>query len=522
MTHITEDFLKKKRRRKFEKLLFPQVAREFLMRLNAETESQRKPLLTVFDVAERLVGVDPPHHMKPYVDLLERMPSQPASTISVVAAPPQHGKTLTLLMALVTYGWTWPERSHAYITYNDKRAQDVMEDFTNILMKLNIVWHKKNSRVSFTVNGETSTVMFTSLHSSLTGYSINGISVIDDPIKDEIDATSVTMQERAWSFFTKTLMTRSQEKLSIVCMMTRWTYQDLSGKILESEWTDPANGLKTSANYLNIKAICDDPETDPLHRQFGEALWPERISLASLKMKRDTLGERVFSAMYQGVPAPKGIRIFNVPKMYSQQIRHRGTNFDVTYGVDLAYTASRSADWSVIVRLIGDMTTREMQIDAVIRRQILYRNFISEMKLLQDEMPGPMLWYASGMEAATAGEDCKRELTAFNVVIATKSKMQRSLATSEHWNSGLITVPLNQSQAIKSLVACANQFEGFNNGAHDDDVDALVAAHDLMNALWTQRAETLKRAQHSGDSERTVRSPTLDRLNSIKRRAREV
>src|SRR5690606_21118091 len=75
-----------------------------------------------------------------------------------------------------------------------------------------------------------------------------------------------------------------------------WHQDDLAGRILESEdgpdWT-----------VVHIPALA--MENDPLGREEGQALWPERVPAADIERYR-SFNERGFWALYQGMPQPEG------------------------------------------------------------------------------------------------------------------------------------------------------------------------------------------------------------------------
>ena len=73
---------------------------------------------------------------------------------------------------------------------------------------------------------------------SLTGVPAD-IAFIDDPVKDAVEAQSLTDQVRKYEWYTDVLLTRLHNDSRIVLTMTRWHENDLAGMILakESDWT---------------------------------------------------------------------------------------------------------------------------------------------------------------------------------------------------------------------------------------------------------------------------------------------
>jgi hypothetical protein len=68
---------------------------------------------------------------------------------------------------------------------------------------------------------------------SLTGTPAD-IAIIDDPVKDAIEALSPTYRNRTWNWFTDVLLTRLHNDSQILITQTRWHEDDLSGRILSA------------------------------------------------------------------------------------------------------------------------------------------------------------------------------------------------------------------------------------------------------------------------------------------------
>ncbi len=128
--------------------------------------------------------------------------------------------------------------------------------------------------------------------SGITGQG-GDLIIIDDPVKSREEADSLAYRDRVYEWFTDDLYTRLEPGGSIILIQTRWHEDDLAGRILKSDdgpnWT-----------VVNLPAIA--AENDPLGRQPGEALCPERYSEDALAEIRTALGERAWWALYMGQP----------------------------------------------------------------------------------------------------------------------------------------------------------------------------------------------------------------------------
>lgn len=177
---------------------------------------------------------------------------------------------------------------------------------------------------------------------SLTGTPVD-VAIIDDPVKDALEAYSATYRDRVWDWYTSVFLTRLHNNSRQVLIMTRWHEDDLAGRILANE-ADKWHLLVIPA----IKESDNDPD-DPRH--IGEALWEDRHSLEKLEAARQR-SPRVFSALYQQRPTIDGGNIVKrewfkmvTPAKFNEL--HR--NEPIVYFLDTAYTDKTANDPSGII-----------------------------------------------------------------------------------------------------------------------------------------------------------------------------
>lgn len=188
---------------------------------------------------------------------------------------------------------------------------------------------------------------------SLTGTPVD-IAIIDDPVKDALEAYSATYRERIWEWYTSVLVTRLHNKSRQLFIMTRWHEDDLAGRILEREadkWT-----------VLSIPAIRerldDGNASDP--RNVGEALWEERHSLKRLR-QAEGRSPRTFAALYQQHPSIEGGNI--IRRDWFKHIKTAEFNriYDrepIVFFLDTAYTDKTDNDPTGIIatcKIGGDL-----------------------------------------------------------------------------------------------------------------------------------------------------------------------
>lgn len=233
----------------------------------------------------------------------------------IVSMPPRHGKSELVSRRFVP--WVQgrdPYRNVIFATYNEDFAKDFGADVRNI-MTLPQYKHvfpsfglrkggASKSRIQTTSGGMS---VFVGRGGSITGRGGDFV-ILDDPIKDSLEANSPTLREQLWQWFTQVLMTRLMTaSASIVIVQTRWHEDDLIGRLTDP--TNPHYSPEEASKWkiINLPALAEDE--DPLGRKPGELLWPERFDMEFMEAQR-RLDPRGFSALYQGRPTAEDGDLF--------------------------------------------------------------------------------------------------------------------------------------------------------------------------------------------------------------------
>lgn len=428
----------------------------------------------------------------PYVELLEEALRHPIR--AVVAAPPQHGKTVTTTHALVRAFRVKPGGRSAYATYNAKRSARVERTARVVAERDGLdVQFRQDDWFNPKTNGS---VIWASRSGGLTGDPVDTLLVVDDILKDRQEANSALVRQECIDWFDDVAEPRCHPTASIIVMATRWHPDDLSGLLIKRGW-----------KYINLKALADgetDAEgrvvADPLRRFPGEPLCAERQPKDALEQKRKT-NIYSFASLYQGEPRPRGGTLFSDPNTYTQE----PAEFVAGYGIDLAYTAKTSADYSVCIE--GWFTNQsgedgrpnpKLYIVDVQRKQVEAKSFILTLAAKTSARRGPMLWYVGGTEK-TIAEFIRARVKSLAWRPATVDKFQRAQPASEAWNDGRILIPGrpiladgtpdDEWQEPEWLAVFLDEVMNFTgvNDAHDDQVDALSALWDLFTKFAPKR-----------------------------------
>jgi phage terminase large subunit-like protein len=191
--------------------------------------------------------------------------------------------------------------------------------------------------------------------------------------------------------------------------------------------------------------------------------------------------------MYQGRPRPRGGTLFHEPNFYTSLPKE---GYAVGFGIDLAYTAKSSADWSICLEMwrVGacDDPQAKFYVVGVDRAQVEAPSFALTLKARSVRRPGArMLWRASGTERGSA-----TFLKAQGIPIVWApppgDKFVSATAVAAAWNDGRVLVPDPEEfpESKRWLTAFLQSIDDFTGvgDEQDDDVDALGNAHKLMTA----------------------------------------
>lgn len=181
-------------------------------------------------------------------------------------------------------------------------------------------------------------------HAAGVGGPITGkgadVAVIDDPVKNWEEAQSDTVREKVWNWYRSTLRTRLSPEGAIVLVMTRWHEHDLAGKLLATQSED--------WEILELPALAK--KEDPLGRDPGEPLWPERYDKKKLDQIRKESGERMWKPLYQQIPPEASeAALWDIENIEKNRVRDYPELKRIVIGVDPAVSDTSESDMTGIV-----------------------------------------------------------------------------------------------------------------------------------------------------------------------------
>ncbi len=404
----------------------------------------------------------------------------------MVFAPPQHGKSELVSVRfpafwlgqrpddpviLSSYGASLAER-HSSEARSCVESDEYAEVFPGVATR-----QDSRAKQLWRITGRRGGMLAVGVGGPITGHGAF-LGIIDDPFENWKQAQSLTVRNQVWDWWRGTFRTRIWENGAIILVMTRWNEDDLAGRLLSEQgdrWTIlrlPALA-ETQKERDESHALLGLPAglPDPLGRQAGDALCPQRFSVKALKAIRTDVGGVVWFAEYEATPRqPEGnkfkrewFQIVNEAPRDARRVRYwdkAGTEGagDYTVGLLMAESQGRyyvedavRGQWSDLGR---DRVMRETAaMDGV------------EVEIWAEQEPG-----SGGKDSANA---TVRNLAGFvvHVEIASGSKEVRAgpfAAQCEALNVFLKRASWNG--------AYINELCAFPNGTNDDQVDTSSGA----------------------------------------------
>lgn len=382
----------------------------------------------------------------------------------MILLPPQHGKST---VCTVHFPVWWLEQNPSsrvgVASYNDTLAVNFARQSRRIARRNGILEFAPDRNAmdewELVTGGKFKAV---GVGGGITGNPLE-LGIIDDPIKSKEEADSEVMRDKVWGWYVTEFSTRCPKGQKIL-VMTPWNHDDLRGRILNSaeakQWT-----------VVRFPALAEDD--DPLGRQPGEPLCPDRMSLEALQIQRG-LDTAAFESLYQCNPTPAEGDFFKVTQIKYLDSAPKGMQTVTAW--DLAATEG-SGDWTVgvtmgihdghvvivdVQRFRCDTSERDRRIRAVADAR---RNQIG---IPRDPSASGKSTVAYMIRHVLAGHWVIENST-------TTKKVERAGPYSSQLNAGSVYLVKGDWNAD-----FVEEHRQFPNGKHDDQVDAAADAYLML------------------------------------------
>ena len=246
----------------------------------------------------------------------------------------------------------------------------------------------------------------------------------------------------------------------------------------------PCAGGRRSDQWKVVKlpALADAAD-DPLGRALGEPLWPEWESLAQINRKREVMGERDFSALFQQNPIPDTGTYFKREWLLSVDKTPPRDSLRVYGGSDYAVTAD-GGDYTVHAVLALDPDDNPWLLD-IWRQQASSDQWVEAFCDLVVKWK-PMAWAEeSGQIKSGVGPFLEREMRARRAYVAREQFPTRGdkSVRAQSFRGLIATRGLRVPAAAPWRAEFENELLRFPAGVHDDIVDSLGLVGLLLDVM---------------------------------------
>ena len=411
----------------------------------------------------------------------------------IVEAPPRHGKSWLISRFFPAwYIGTHPDRRIILSSYESEfaakwgaAAKELLAEHGQSIFGVRL--HPDSQAAArWDLQGHDGGMVAVGAGGALTGKGCS-VFIVEDPIKGAAEANSQTQRESLWSWFQSVAFTRLEPEAAMIVCGARWHEDDLIGRLLESgdEW-----------EVVRLPALAEDD--DPLGREPGEALWPERFDVEALESIRRQIGSYAWSALYQQSPRTEGGNVVQLCWLKYWRLTvedhppipvrmpdgttaechpvalHDDLEFEQVFqSWDLTFKEGSTTDF-VVGQVWATKGDDRYLLDQVRKRMDFPQTIetIRRMKARWPQAHRTLIEEKANGSAVLA--TLRPELPGLVAVNPKDDKLTRLHSVTPQFESGNVYLPHPHRAAwVKGLI---DELVAFPNAKHDDQVDALSQA----------------------------------------------
>lgn len=430
-------------------------------RVFASAIKSQTDLLTVNEALANVAAPERLVHLTPVADVFRRAELAAAGegppVFALIVAPPQTAKTGFAETTIARWVARRPRDSFGWLSYGSTLAREKSRNIRDYVRRLGVGLRRDTNSLERWMTNEGGGLLAKGLNGPVVGMSGLTCIIVDDPYSSRDKAFS--QKHRAWirDQVKGSVFARRSPRTSIIIQHHRWAVDDLIG------WAQEEYG-DLFGEPIVIAAV-DDETGDPLVTFAGR----DRAYYEQQKK----LSANLWWPLYMGAPRDDAGALFRQQGVIHYEPEARPAIGMTTIGLDFAYSEKKSADWSVAVVL--RRVDQRAYVLEVLRMQVPAPQFAEEVKRLAARYGGaPLHAYAGGTEKGIGQFWASMGIQGLTMHAARMDKIARAQATAAAWNQGNILIPSGAPWAGDFVAELLN----FGAGGHDDQVDALVGAHD--------------------------------------------
>lgn len=428
------------------------------------------------------------HFLKDLSEKLQWFIEESTAQIMVVNMPPRHGKSRT---ATKFVPWLFGKfgKSIKVMTgsYNEtlsgtfaKQVRDCIAEkktegitvYNDIFPETKIKYGEAAMQKWALDGSQQANYLATSPTGTATGFGCN-IMIIDDVIKNAEEAYNAIKLQKLVSWFTDTMLSRTENGFKLIVIMTRWSNDDLAGFIL-SNYPDVV--------HVNYKAVQDD----------GSMLCPEILSRKDYDLKTKNMNKDIVAANYQQEPIDVKGRLYSKFKTYHEPPKDDHGNLLFKYILNYTDTADEGSDFLCSIcygmyensyYILDVLYTKDsMEITEPATARMLTENHVG-CAIIESNNGGR--GFARNVEREC--KDIGNRHTNVKWFHQSKNKVARILSNSTSVMNNLY-FPVNWEDRWPEFARAIKKYQREGKNDHDDAPDALTGVYENPKPLgqWLQ------------------------------------
>lgn len=399
----------------------------------------------------------------------------------LIELPPRHGKSMTVTESFPSYYLARnPDKRVIAAAYSDTLAKKFGRLNRNKFGEFGGLFdlqlsQEKNAAGYWGIDKHTGGMIATGIGGSITGEGAD-LMIIDDPLKNNEEAQSVTIRNKVWDEWESTLSTRLHDGASVIAIQTRWHEDDLIGRLLE----------RASRNWIRLRLPAIAESDDLLGREIGEPLSPELgYGVEWAEQKKKEVGSKVWASLYQQSPTPaSGDVIKREWIQYYETLPHRIDRIVISW--DMTFKDKKESDY-VVGQAWAQKGADKYLVDQI-RARMSFTETLKAVRSFKNKHKDAREILVEDKANGTAIIDAlKREISGIIPIEPIGSKIARLEAVAPQFEAGNIFIPKNAEftgDFVEELV-------GFPNAKNDDIPDATSQALNRLESKQQARTSRI-------------------------------
>ncbi|SEM13221.1 phage uncharacterized protein (putative large terminase), C-terminal domain-containing protein [Paenisporosarcina quisquiliarum] len=401
--------------------------------------------------------------------------------VLIINVPPRHGKSRTAVMLAQ---WIFGQNQEEKImtgSYNETLSTMFSKGVRNGISeekadKDRIIYkdifpnvHIKQGDAAmnlWSLEGGYNNYLATSPTGTATGFGAS-VLIIDDLIKNSLEAYNALTLEKHWDWFTNTMLSRLEEGGKIILIMTRWASNDLAGMALEH-----FKGEKKKVRHVLMKALQED----------GSMLCPAVLSKDSYDMKVRAMGIDIASANYQQEPIDIKGRLYSKFKTYDgdlpqfKEIKNYTDTADT--GADYLCSINYGVTFSNEAYILNVLYTKDgMEVTEPATAKMLHEDKVNNADI---ESNNGGRGFSRQVERLLL-QNHNSNKTILNPFHQSKNKQARILSNAT-WVMDHIYYPSNWKDRWPEYYEAMSKYQKEGKNKHDDAPDATTGIAEKIGA----------------------------------------